>query len=356
MNSLIFPKLDQALTMSMIFLVFLGIAMIFSVAPQLVAQQLSFFVIGLALYVLIAQIDYRLLRHLAPYLYLFVMILLVVTYFWGLTARGSARWITVAEVRIQASEIAKPIMIILLSAALLRFSHSALQRILVTGALIALPAALIFLQPDLGSSMIMVIIWLGLTLTFGIPKKLLVAGLILVTISAPLSWLSLHDYQKDRLVAFVNPYVDPQGTGYHAIQSQIAVGSGQWFGRGFGKGTQSHLQFLPEQYTDFIFATLAEELGFLGASLTLLLFAILIMRVLTVAQRSRDFFGTLISVGVLVMILAQLFINVGMNMGLVPITGITLPLVSYGGSSLLSTMIALGLVASVSNQSRLVMK
>ncbi|HKZ34994.1 MAG TPA: FtsW/RodA/SpoVE family cell cycle protein, partial [Patescibacteria group bacterium] len=168
-----------------------------------------------------------------------------------------------------------------------------------------------------------------------------------VLLVLPGIWFLLREYQKQRIFSFLNPYADPLGTGYNVIQSTIAVGSGQLFGRGLGRGTQSRLQFLPEYHTDFIFATLAEELGFFGSILLLFLFFFLIFHVFETARSAPNTFGVFIAIGVGAMILFQVCVNVGMNIGIIPITGITLPLVSYGGSSLLATLISLGLVASV---------
>ncbi|MBI4039544.1 rod shape-determining protein RodA [Candidatus Daviesbacteria bacterium] len=347
-----FSKIDGVLTLCAVFLSLFGLAMIGSVAPSLFLQQLAFFGVGFLLYLLFSSFDYRIFRHLAPLLYLMTMLFLIFTYFWGLTARGSVRWLTIADFRLQPSEIAKVVLIITACSLLLKFRKNFPVALILSLTAMLLPMLLVFLQPDLGSSMVIASIWLSIILAFGVPKKYLMMGILGLALVIPISWNVLHDYQKQRLVTFVNPYLDPLGSGYHAIQSTIAVGSGQFWGKGFGKGTQSHLQFLPEQYTDFIFATLAEEFGFVGSMIIVALFTILCLRLIFIAQHAPDLFGCLIVVGVLVMILVQTVVNIGMNVGLLPITGITLPLVSYGGSSLISTLIALGIASSVAVRSK----
>lgn len=347
-----FSRIDGILTLSTIFLALFGLTIIGSVAPNLFLPQLVFFGIGLFLYLLFSSFDYRIFRHLAPLLYFVTTLLLIFTYFWGLAARGSVRWLTIADFRLQPSEIAKPVLIIAICSLIIKFRKNFPAALILSLALMLLPMMLIFLQPDLGSSVVIISIWLSIILSFGVPKKYLIMGMLALVLVIPISWNMLHDYQRQRLITFVNPYLDPLGSGYHAIQSTVAVGSGQLFGRGFGKGTQSQLQFLPEQYTDFIFATLAEEFGFVGSIIIIVLFAILCLRLIFIAQSAPDLFGCLIVIGVLAMILIQVVVNIGMNIGLLPITGITLPLVSYGGSSMISTMIALGMVSSVSFRSR----
>jgi len=190
--------------------------------------------------------------------------------------------------------------------------------------------------------------WVGIVFAAGLPVKYLVTGTLALVVLFPLSWNTLKDYQRARLTTFVDPLSDPLQSGYNLLQSIIAVGSGQILGRGLGHGTQSQLKFLPERHTDFIFASLSEELGFVGGILIIGLFTLLLTRVLRYSQNAKDSFGALICFGAFSLITFQVFINIGMNTGLVPITGITLPLVSAGGSSLISTLASLGIVASVS--------
>ena len=208
-------------------------------------------------------------------------------------------------------------------------------------------------QPDLGSAMILFLTWLAMVLLLPVPKKTILAIFLIILVLAAGAWLFvLQDYQKDRLLTFVQPQRDPLGSGYNVRQSVVAVGSGQVLGRGLALGSQSQLNFLPEQETDFIFAVIAEELGFVGAGLLLLLFASLFLRLYKIARETRDDFGNFLCLGIITYLTIQTFINIGMNLGIAPVTGIPLPLVSYGGSSLVSILIALGIVLNVNGKNQ----
>lgn len=324
----------------------LGITVIFSSNEPLAIQQLIFAVIGLGGYFLVKWFDYRALPGLIKILYVSIIVLLVITWFIGFETRGSTRWISLGPLNFQPSEFAKPVLILIL--AWFWSKNNANWRSIFVSFLYALPIFfLIFIQPDLGTSLTILAIWGGLLVASNISFKKLIIFILAGFLVLPASWFFMQDYQRERLVSFISPENDPQGIGFHSIQSTIAVGSGGVFGRGLGRGTQSRLQFLPEFRTDFIFAFIAEELGFVGSSIVLVLYAIILFMIFQSLNGSRDRFGELICVGVLSMISIQIFINIGMNIGLLPITGITLPLLSYGGSSLISVLICLGLVASV---------
>lgn len=326
----------------------LGITVIFSADTNttLAIQQLIFGIVGLGGYFFIRWFDYRVLSHYVKPFYIISVVLLLVTWFIGFESRGSLRWISIGPINIQPSEIAKPIMILALAWFWSR--EIATWRAIFKSLFFTLPVFfLIFIQPDLGTALTILSIWGGLLFASNISWKKISILLLIGALTLPTSWFFLHDYQRERLISFASPQNDPQGIGFHVIQSTIAVGSGGLFGRGLGRGTQSRLQFLPEFRTDFIFSFIAEELGFLGSGIILILYAIILILVYRTLNGSKDRFGELICVGVLSMLFIQIFINIGMNVGLLPITGITLPLLSYGGSSLVSTMICLGLVASV---------
>lgn len=294
--------------------------------------------------------DYRALSSYIKVLYWLTVILLAVTWFIGFESRGSTRWISFGPVNFQPSEFAKPVLILTL--AWFWSKNSATWKAIFRSVLITLPIfALIFIQPDLGTSLTILAIWGGLLVASNISIAKILTLLIIGLLALPTSWFFMHDYQRERIISFVSPEQDPQGIGFHAIQSTIAVGSGNIFGRGLGRGTQSRLQFLPEFRTDFIFAFIAEELGFVGSSIVLILYGLIMFLIFRIISLSRDRFGELIGIGVLSMLGIQIFINVGMNIGILPITGITLPLLSYGGSSLLSVLVCLGLVASVGKYS-----
>lgn len=310
-------------------------------------RQSLFIIVGFFCYLLVSRFDYRFLSNFSLWIFLGVCGFLVLTYLWGLETRGSTRWIDIGSFRFQPSEFVKPALILVLAAYINSHPIAKLKNLLVSVIIMAIPAALIFKQPDLGSAVVIVFIWLSIVLAGGIKPLILLLMAGVGAVAGPVAWLFLKDYQRQRLEMFLNPSSDPLGSGYNIIQALIAVGSGEVTGRGFGRGTQSHLNFLPEYHTDFIFATLAEELGFVGSTLLIVLFAILVFRTLKVADKSADGFGALVAIGVGTMVIFQVLVNIGMNMGVLPVTGIPLPLVSYGGSSLISTMISLGLVQSI---------
>ena len=261
---------------------------------------------------------------------------------------GSVRWIQLGNFTIQPSELIKPLLIIIF-AGFLSVKHSWSQPIqfIVYGLLVLLPAGLIYFQPDLGSTLVVLAIWLGMLLAsdwpWFYPFSLIIAGAAFI----PLAIKFLHPYQQQRLLTFLNPYQQAGSSGYQVIQSLVAIGSGGFFGRGLGQGIQLQLQFLPESHTDFIFAALAEELGFVGSCVLILAYFWLLKYLLTLASQAPDKFGYLVVMGSFFMLSFQIIVNLGMNLGILPVTGITLPLASGGGSSLLSVMFCLGLVANI---------
>ena len=223
-----------------------------------------------------------------------------------------------------------------------------IRYVLLSAVYVSIPALLILIEPDLGSALVIFFTWLGMLLCSKMNKKHLAVLLLVGVLASSFGWFFvLHEYQKNRIYTFLDPSQDPQGRGYNVLQSIIAVGSGGIFGRGVGRGLQSQLKFLPERQTDFIFASTAEELGLLGGIFILTMFGVIFSRLLAAARRARDNFGMYLTLGIFFMFLVQVVVNIGMNVGLVPVTGIPLPLLSYGGSSLLTTMFALGLAQSV---------
>ena len=307
---------------------------------------------GIAVVVFVAStlFDYRWLKTLAWPIYALELGLLVLTLAIGNGLGGSARWIVIGPLTFQFSELAKILMAIVL-ADYLASRHDRLDSpITILGAclLVGPPLALVMLQPDLGTSLVFGAILGGMLWMSGASLKWLAALAGAVVAAIPLAWTYLlHDYQKERLTSFLNPTPDIQGSGYQLHQAQIAVGSGGLFGKGLTNGTQTQGDFLPVKTTDFVFASLAEELGFIGAAVMFVLFALLLWRVMVAGWRSRDPFGTMFAAGVASMILFQLVVNVGMVMGIMPITGIPLPFVTHGGASLVSMAIGLGVLQSV---------
>lgn len=324
----------------------LGIAVIYSSDQTLAIQQAIFALLGLICYLLLRSFDYRSIRSLIKPAYILIIIFLAITMIVGLETRGSVRWISIGPFNFQPSEFAKPVLILALAAfwsAHLPSWKNILKSLLILGPI----AGFIYEQPDLGTTLTVVFIWIAMLIGANISffKVLLLTSLGAITI--PIGYIFLEAYQKQRIISFLSPTSDPKGIGFHAIQASIAIGSGELFGRGLGRGTQSRLQFLPEFRTDFIFAFIAEELGFIGSAIVLVLYSCLFFIFFRLLSNTGDKFGELIIIGVAGMIFFQMLVNIGMNIGILPITGITLPLLSYGGSSVITTLISLGLVASV---------
>lgn len=338
------PITTLPLFLSLAVILTLGLSVIWSTTPALAMSQAIALGIGIIGAFTLSRLDSSLLQQLRWPLYWTSVILLLITEVIGITTRGSTRWIDLGLFRFQTSEFVKPALIIsfasLLSGEERTARFSALMRNLV---LIALPAGLIFIQPDLGSALSLAIIWLGIFWQSKMPKKYFLSLLLLSVLLLPVGLNSLKPYQRERLQSFANPYSDPAGSGYNVIQSMIAVGNGRLLGKGVRQGTQSHLRFLPERHTDFAFASFAEEFGFVGVTILLLSFYVALNWLLKLAKILSSF-GRLVVIGVFWWIFGQLLINIGMNIGLMPVTGITLPFISYGGSSLLSVMLGLGTV------------
>jgi rod shape determining protein RodA len=283
-------------------------------------------------------------------IYLLGLALLLVVALAGKSSLGSQRWLDLRVFDLQPSEIAKICVIIALARYLAdhedTLDHA--RHIPVTLIMVGIPAALIARQPDLGTALTLGAIWVAMVVMAGVPWRYLVGLVAAAVAAAPLLWTRvLTEYQRERLVTFLNPQADPLGAGYNIIQSRISVGAGGMFGRGLNSGTQSQLNFLRVQHTDYIFAVLGEELGFVGGLILVGLYAILIMQIISIAGHSRDTFGRLIAVGIGGMLLFQVFVNIGMNIGLSPVTGIPLPFISYGRSSLITLLICVGLLESI---------
>jgi rod shape determining protein RodA len=300
-------------------------------------------------------VDYRKLERYAYVIYLAVLLLLVLVPVAGYLSGGSRRWIRLGFFALQPSELAKLALVIVLA----RFFHRntgkesyGLREMIVPAALCAVPAALTLAQPDLGSAAVMGFVFLSVVLIAGLRIRvfltIVLVGLIGIYAAGHSLWSHLKPYQQKRILTFLNPEADPLGSGYHLIQSKIAVGSGMFWGKGFLHGTQNRLQFLPEQHTDFIFSVFAEEWGFVGCAVLLLLYVALLLRGLQVVARAKDRFGALVAFGVVAMIFWQAFVNVAMTTGLLPVVGITLPFFSYGGSSMITLLLGVGLLLNVS--------
>jgi rod shape determining protein RodA len=316
----------------------------------LVMRQLLWIGIGATVMVSVALFDYRSLGAYAYFFYAVAIGLLAVVAVAGHSTGGSRRWINLGILKLEPSEVAK-LAVVLVMVRYLREEPPrggwSLRHVIIPAFLLAIPAVLVLKQPDLGTALILVLISATLIFVGGLNWRTEAALLLGALLVAPVAWHYLKPYQRERLVSFVNPQSDPLGSGYHIIQSEIAIGSGGAWGKGLFKGTQARLNFLPEQTTDFIFAVFAEEFGFAGSMFLLGLYAALIARGAWIARHARDRFGALLAIGVTGIIFWQVAINIGMASGMLPVVGITLPLVSYGGSSLIAMMAALGVLISV---------
>ena len=347
--------MDRGLIFPAVGVLLIGLLALGSMSPALLVSQLVFLGIGLLAFWFFSHFDYLNHQYLLKHYAVGGLVLLLLPFLFGIATRGAVRWIPLGSFTLQPSEIIKPFLILILAWFLSRSAPKLLE--LKTGliylGLLAVPALLIFKQPDLGSALVVAAIWLVMLLMSKAPKTYLVILLLLAAVVSPLTWRFLADYQKQRLTSFIDPYADPKVSGYQLSQSVVAVGSGGFLGRGLGHGFQSQLNFLPERQTDFVFATIAEELGTLGAGSLLVLYALLLLRLLKIAKNTSDNFSFLIVIGVFALMTIQGMVNIGMNLGLMPITGVTLPLVSAGGSSLLTTLICLGLVYNISTKGKL---
>lgn len=354
-----FRRGDTILVLSVMLLVIFGGAVLYSIGTSGEVVDLSRFRtqsvaagLGLLGLIILAIIDYRLFQSYAVVLYAAGALLLALVLVFGVDIRGTRGWFAVGSMQVQPVEFAKPLFIL----GLAHFFASRLQdmkswRAIVQSAGLMLGyVGLVMLQPDLGSAIVMVLVWLGMLLGTAVGWRRFAAILAVLAVGAVLAFsFGLKSYQRDRIAVFLNRD-DPKyalDEGYNITQSIVAIGSGKLMGRGLGLGSQSRLEFLPEQESDFIFAVIAEELGFVGASVVLGLFLVLLLRIARVARRAQDDFGVFVAWGVFTMIAVQVFINVGMNMGLAPVTGIPLPFLSSGGSALLANLVSIGLVESV---------
>jgi rod shape determining protein RodA len=315
-------------------------------------KQLSWVGLGIVMMCVALCIDYQTLCRYTYVFYGVAIVGLVAVMLFGRVINGAQRWLVFGPWRFQTSELLKPALILILAR---YFSEEKRQEdtlltfrdLPIPCVLVGLPFLLVVKQPDLSTAMVLLAIAGVMIGIVGLQRRVLLTGIILGACALPVMWYVLADYQRDRLLTLFNPQSDLLGAGYHSWQSKIAIGSGGWWGRGFRAGTQSHLNFLPEKHTDFIFAVLGEELGFMGVLLLMVLFTGLLFRGFIIAYRSRDRLGVLIATGVVTLLAVQIFLNMGMTIGLLPIIGLPLPLMSYGGSSLVTTFLCLGLLMNV---------
>lgn len=356
MDRKLIRNIDTGIVITTVMLIIIGILGIASAtqvadggSPRYITIQLVAFVLGIAAVLLLSLVDYNSFGDMHNIVYGITIVLLVSVLFLGTEIKGAKSWIDLGPINFQPSEVAK-IGFILAFAKHLEAKKDKLDSfkdVSISVAYIIVPIALIFVQNDTGTALVFIFISAMMLFAAGLNYKYIIGAIAAFIVSMPLMWFLLQPHQKNRIRTFLNPELDPRGSGYHVIQSKTAIGSGQFFGEGLFDGTMNNNGFIPERHTDFIFSVLAEELGFLGGILIIVLFTILLLRCIHIAKAAKDTYGMLISVGITAMFLFHVLENIGMTIGVMPVTGIPLPFVSYGGSSLVTNLLAIGLVLNV---------
>lgn len=354
-----FPaRIDRPLLTSLLLLVLGGLALLYSASGgdwSLVGSQAVRLVIGLILMGVLAFTPPRYFRLAGPVFYVIGVLLLLIVLVAGATGKGAERWIDLKIFQFQPAEIMK----LALPLALAWYYHDrapplSWHTVLLGVAALAVPALLIAFEPDLGTAILIVGAGVCILFLAGMPWRWVAVFVVLIACALPLGWHFLHEYQRERVLVFLDPQRDPLGAGYHIIQSKIAIGSGGMFGQGFLGGTQAQLDFLPERTTDFVFAVFAEQFGFVGVLALLALYAFIIGRGLVLAFRAHTRFGRLAAAGVMTTFLLYVVVNVGMVTGLVPVVGVPLPLISYGGTSVVTVLAGFGILMSIAAHRRLI--
>ncbi|MEI7890698.1 MAG: rod shape-determining protein RodA [bacterium] len=354
-------KIDWILLLCAMLLLGVGLAVLYSISMasaggnslSIFWRQMIFAGIGFVAMIFFATNNYQNFKSQSTPIYFLTLLILFLVLIFGKNIRGTAGWIGIGSFHIQPVEIAKLSLIIFLAS----FISQKKMELGETGRLIAslilcgIMILLVIKQPDFGSAMVLVGIWIGMTLVSGISAKKIILIVVAGLVISFAGWFRLQPYQKDRVLSLVKPgVIDPRGSGYNVIQSMIAVGSGGIMGKGIGHGSQSQLNFLPEKHTDFIFASIAEELGLIGSLFVITLYGIIFYRIRIIALSAPDNFGFLVAVGIALMFFVQVWENIGMNIGIMPVTGIPLPLLSYGGSSLIVVMASIGILSSINSR------
>lgn len=337
--------IDLTLTIAIGALVFLSMIVLNSIASELFPLYFLYVAFGVIVFLIFSAIDFDIVSAFSRHLYVFSIFLLILPLLIGQVTRGAIRWIPIGALTIQPAEIVRPLLIVFFANYLTAERLDAKRLVKAVG-LLVLPLFLILVQPSLGVAVLTVVSFIGVIFALGIDKKYYALGAALFILLAPLFWRIMADYQRQRITSFLDPASDPTGAGYNSIQSMISVGSGGLFGRGLGEGVQTQLAFLPEKHSDFIFAAVTEELGLVGASFLLALTFYLFLKLVGILENAKSPEARAYVSGFLLAILAQVIVHVGMNMGLLPITGVPYPLVSAGGSSFLATMMGYGIALS----------
>ena len=347
-------QLDVGLILLLTAISSIGFLMLYSVAEGSLApwayRQMVRFAMGLGALVVVALVDIRVWLRLAYPFYAVSLLLLIAVELLGTVGMGAQRWIDLGVIQLQPSELMKIALVL----ALARYYHGlalddiSKPRYLVAPLLmVALPVALVLKQPDLGTAVLIAAGSASVIFAAGLSWRYFIAAAVAVAAAIPIAWQFLHDYQRNRVFTFLDPERDPLGAGYHILQSKIALGAGGLFGKGFMNGTQSQLDFLPEKHTDFIFTMLGEELGLVGGIVLLTLYMLVLVSALSIALQSRHHFGRLVAIGISMTFFLYILVNTAMVMGLMPVVGVPLPLVSYGGTAMLTLLLAFGLLMNV---------
>ena len=342
---------DLGLLLPICVLILINLATLFSLNINLFKNELLYTFVGLVVFLGFSFVNHKVIFFYGKSIYILSLILLVAVLVIGVEARGSLRWVEIYGFRIQFAELLKPFLAISLSSFLVSRKSVGIKNFLAIISYITPLVLLVFVQPDLGDALIYVAVAMLTLIYYGFPIVYFIGVFILLALLSPLGWLFLHDYQRHRVLTFLNPASDPLGKSYNAIQSIIAIGAGMFIGKGFGQGSQSGLRFLPERHTDFIFATISEQLGLIGSTIVIICFFFLLYRIYKISINADDKVSKIFASSCFFIILVQFFFNVGMNIGILPIVGITLPFLSYGGSSMLTNFIIIGLLTSIARSS-----
>ncbi len=342
--------IDWWLIGPVIVLLIFSLTVLFSLNSDLFKSQVFSFVIAAIFFGIFANIRYEVFKPFSIIIYVSSLIAFGLVLLLGFESHGAVRWLQVFGGTIQFSEVYKPLLALSLAGFLSDKENTKARNLFIVLFLLAPIIIAIYLQPDLGNALIYFFTVLFVLVVFGFRFRWFALCVSAAFLSLPILWTKLHNYQRQRILTFLHPSHDQSGASYNAIQALIAVGSGLFFGRGLSEGTQSGLRFLPERHTDFIFASLTEELGFVGGFLVLCAFAVLLYRIYIIFRLSEDPYAKVFSASAFMLLLIHVFLNIGMNIGLIPIVGVTLPFVSFGGSSLLANAILLGILASISSR------
>jgi len=351
--------IDIPLFVALLLLLTIGVFILYSATGHnmaIVNRQITHIVIALVLMLAIAQVRPQTIQFWAPWLFIIGIILLITVLIVGDVGKGAQRWLDLGFFRFQPSEILKLALPMMLAWYISELSlPPSGKRVITAVFMLAVPTLLVAKQPDLGTALLIASAGFFVLLLAGLSWKMIISVTIMIIASAPLIWsYVLHDYQRGRILTLINPDNDPLGAGYHIIQSTIAIGSGSLYGKGWLNGTQSHLDFLPERSTDFIFAVFSEEFGFIGCILLLILYTYIIVRGLIIANQAQDTFSRLLAGSLTLTFFVYIFVNIGMVSGILPVVGVPLPLISYGGTSIVTLMVAFGILMSIQTHRRLI--